>query len=95
MGRYVLRITSYIWNILQQNPLKINIPVSRQLLLPKSGSRKKLNMDAHDNVEGKLLEYMTNERQLSSVASLTRDQYERWTEQISEAITYLHAKKLI
>lgn len=51
--------------------------------------------DAHDNVEGMLLEYITNGRQLSSVVSLTSDQYERWTKQIRAAITYLHTKKLI
>jgi tRNA A-37 threonylcarbamoyl transferase component Bud32 len=51
--------------------------------------------DAHDNVEGMLLEYIANGRKLSSVMSLTSDQYERWTKQIREAITYLHTKNLI
>lgn len=137
----MLQITSYIWNILQQHPLKMNIQVSRHFLPQKSRNGKKLNMgfsksksetnnivskafienlrvhcfeqeikilqecshpniiriislvmDAHDNVEGMLLEYITNGWR---VVSLTNDQYEQWTNQIREAITYLHTKKLI
>ena len=51
--------------------------------------------DAHNNVEGMLLEYIANGRKLSSVMSLTSNQYERWTKQIRDAIVYLHTKSLI
>ena len=54
-----------------------------------------LVMDGDDKVEGMLLDYIANARELSDVESLSRDQYARWTTQIHDAITYLHSKDLV
>ena len=52
-------------------------------------------IDKHDMVEAMLLEYISNAQPLSKVESLVSDQYTRWTEQIRDAIQYLHRNNLV
>ena len=46
-------------------------------------------------VEAMLLEYISDAQPLSKVESLVSDQYTRWTEQIRDAIQYLHRNNLV
>jgi serine/threonine protein kinase len=51
--------------------------------------------DKHDMVEAMLLEYISDAQPLSKAESLVSDQYTRWTEQIRDAIQYLHRNNLV
>jgi serine/threonine protein kinase len=51
--------------------------------------------DEHDLVEAMLLEYIPNARLLSKAEPLVLAQYTRWTEQIRDAIQYLHRNNLV
>jgi serine/threonine protein kinase len=51
--------------------------------------------DGDDRVEGMLLDYVANARELGKLESLSGDQYAQWSTQIHDAITYLHNKDLV
>lgn len=51
--------------------------------------------DKDSKVEAMLLEYIPNARQLSEIESLSRAQYVQWTEEIQNAIQYLHYNDLV
>ena len=54
-----------------------------------------LVVDADDRVEAMLIEYVENAKLLSGLESISRDELDKWTLQMREAISYLHKKNLV
>ena len=94
VGDKIYCLKSVHRNINERN-FKREIKTLQQCSHPNIISLISLVTDAHDKVEAMLLEYVANARPLSTVQSLSRDQYNRWTEQIRGAITYLHNENLV
>jgi tRNA A-37 threonylcarbamoyl transferase component Bud32 len=48
-----------------------------------------------DKVEGMLIEYVENAQSLRDLPSISAEECERWTSQITDAVEYLHQKGLV
>ena len=53
------------------------------------------SLDEEGKIEGMLTEYIENARSLRKMDRISRDDYEKWTSQIKEAIEYLHQRDLV
>ena len=51
--------------------------------------------EGSDKIDGMLMDYIENARVLGHVDSVSSDEYDKWTGQISGAIKYLHEKELV
>jgi serine/threonine protein kinase len=80
---------------INERGFKREIKILQQCSHPNIISLIYLVTDAHDKIEAMLLEYVANARPLSTVVSLSGDQYDQWTKQIREAITYLHNENIV
>lgn len=54
-----------------------------------------LVVNTEDRVEAMLMEYVENAKPLSGLGSISRDEFGKWTQQMREAISYLHEKNLV